>query len=58
MEREKKIRKRFPAETSTIVTVWECDIKTQLLGNKEMKQFFDDMEDTTPFTPKDTLLGG
>ena len=58
MKREEKIRAHFPEENSTFIRVWECEVNQQLQSNKEMREFFKTVEDTTPFMPRDTLFGG
>lgn len=58
MEREQKIRDRFANKSMTFVVAWDCEVKKQLKEDKEMRKFFEMMQDTTPFKPRDTLYGG
>ena len=47
-----------------LITEWECCLNDQLTGNRQdgyndkMKKYFDQCEDTAPFSPRKCLYGG
>ena len=58
MKREARIRERFPPDISEVNVNWECCVRDEKTKNTYMAKFFEEIEFTTPFSPRDTLFGG
>src|SRR4051794_669577 len=56
MRREQKIREKFPHAEYHIL--WECELPEKLKTDLKMRTFFDSVDNTAPFMPRDTLKGG
>ena len=41
-----------------VVQKWGCELKKELKGDEEMKQFFDQYEIIDPLQPRDAFYGG
>ena len=52
-------RKKIPAsEGYTYKCIWECEFKSQLLGNSDMNQYIFSLESVMPLEPRNAFYGG
>ena len=51
-------KKFLESEGYTYECIWECEFKSELLGNSDMKQYIDSLESVTPLEPRDAFYGG
>ena len=57
---DKTIEKKLFVESQgyTYECIWECEFKTELLSNSNMRQFINSLEVVTPLEPRDAFYGG
>ena len=41
-----------------VVEMWECELDKKLMGDEEMKRYFDEYEIVDPLNPRDAFYGG